>query len=163
VTAPAPHHTQPWRFVVVQQRRSAFLAAMRAAWTDDLLRDGFDEAAVVRRLRRGEVLHRAPALVVPCLLREGAHAYSDERRAAAEERMFVVSGGAAVQNLLISLAAHGLGACWVSSALFCAPTVRDVLDLPEDWEPLGTIGVGHPATAPLERPARDGSDFALRR
>ncbi len=163
VTAPAPHHTQPWRFVVVEQRREEFLAAMAEAWTADLRRDGFDEAAIARRLRRGDVLHRAPALVVPCLVRDGAHGYPDERRAAAEERMFVVSGGAAVQNLLISLAAHGLGACWVSSALFCAPAVRAVLDLPPDWEPLGTIGVGHPAAPPPDRPARDASDFTLRR
>jgi coenzyme F420-0:L-glutamate ligase/coenzyme F420-1:gamma-L-glutamate ligase len=153
-TAPAPHHTQPWRFVIVEQRREAFLTAMRAAWEADLRSDGFDAGAIERRLRRGDVLHRAPLLVVPCVTGDGAHPYPDERRRNAEERMFLVSGGAAVQNLLVSLAARGLGSCWVSSALFCADTVRDVLELPSDWAPLGTIGIGHPAGEPRPRPAR---------
>ncbi len=163
VTAPAPHHTEPWRFVIVEQRRAAFLAAMRAAWTADLRADGFDEASIERRLRRGDVLHRAPVLVVPCLVTDGAHPYPDPRRSAAEERMFLVSGGAAVQNLLISLAARGLGSCWVSSALFCAPAVRAVLDLPDSWQPLGTIGIGHPAADPPARPARSAEGFTVER
>jgi coenzyme F420-0:L-glutamate ligase/coenzyme F420-1:gamma-L-glutamate ligase len=163
VTAPAPHHTQPWRFVVVEQRREAFLDAMRQTWTDDLRADGFDEAAIARRLRRGDVLRRAPVLVVPCLLTDGAHAYRDERRNAAEERMFLVSGGAAVQNLLLSIAAHDLGGCWVSSALFCAPTVREVLDLPANWLPLGTVGIGHPAVEPPPRLPAAPEKFTLRR
>ena len=153
-TAPAPHHTQPWRFVVVEQRREAFLQAMREAWEADLRADGFDDGAIERRLRRGDVLHRAPYVVVPCVVGDGAHAYPDERRRAAEERMFLVSGGAAVQNLMVSLAARGLGSCWVSSALFCPDTVREVLDLSTDWAPLGTIGIGYPASDPAPRPAR---------
>jgi coenzyme F420-0:L-glutamate ligase/coenzyme F420-1:gamma-L-glutamate ligase len=163
ITAPAPHHTQPWRFVVVHERRATFLEAMREAWISDLRADGFDEGAIERRLRRGDVLHRAPVLVVPCLVTEGAHDYPDPARASAESRMFLVSGGAAVQNLLVGLAAHGLGACWVSSALFCPDTVRTVLELPETWQPLGTIGIGHPAADPPPRPPADPADFTLRR
>jgi coenzyme F420-0:L-glutamate ligase/coenzyme F420-1:gamma-L-glutamate ligase len=163
LTAPAPHHTRPWRFVVVADLRAAFLEAMREAWIADLRADGFDESSIERRLRRGDVLHRAPVLVVPCLLSEGAHDYPDPARASAEERMFLVSGGAAVQNLLIALSARGLGSCWVSSALFCPDTVRTVLDLPAGWQPLGTIGIGHPAADPPPRPPATAEDFTLRR
>jgi coenzyme F420-0:L-glutamate ligase/coenzyme F420-1:gamma-L-glutamate ligase len=161
VTAPAPHHTTPWRFVVVHERREQLLDAMRAQWEVDLRADGFTEEQVARRLARGDVLRQAPYLVVPLLDRTGAHAYPDPRRSAAEERMFVVAGGAAVQNLLVQLAVEGLGSAWVSSALFCPDVVRDVLDV--EGEPLGVIAVGHPATTPTERDPRDPEGFVLRR
>jgi len=152
VTAPAPHHTTPWRFVLVEERRTELLDAMTEQWAQDLRADGFTEGQVVRRLRRGDVLRRAPYLVVPLLVRDGAHAYPDERRQLAEERTFVVAGGAAVQNLLVQLAVEGLGSAWVSSALFCPDVVRRVLDV--EGEPLGVVAVGHPAAGPSERAPR---------
>jgi len=161
ITAPAPHHTTPWRFVLVEERRDALLDAMRDRWAEDLRKDGFSEESVAKRLSRGDVLRRAPYLVVPCLVRDGAHHYPDARRAAAEERMFVVAGGAGVQNLLVQLAVEGLGSAWVSSALFCPDVVQQVLDVP--WEPLGVVAVGHPAEPPTPRTDRDPSDYVVSR
>jgi coenzyme F420-0:L-glutamate ligase / coenzyme F420-1:gamma-L-glutamate ligase len=163
ITAPAPHHTTPWRFVVVERARDELLAAMAEAWRADLRGDGFDEESIARRLRRGDILRRAPALIVPCLVPDGAHAYPDARRSAAEERMFLVAMGAGVENLLVSLAAEGLGSCWVSSTLFCADVVRSVLSLPATWLPVGTVAVGHPAAPPPPRPPRPVGDYIVSR
>ena len=163
LTAPAPHHTTPWRFVVVEARRTALLDAMAARWAADLRADGFTDDQVQRRLRRGDVLREAPALVVPCLVRTGSHDYPDERRSRAEERMFLVAMGAGVQNLLVQLATEGLGSAWVSSTLFCPEVVRQVLDLEEDWEPMGAVAVGHPAAPAADRPPRDPADVVLQR
>jgi coenzyme F420-0:L-glutamate ligase/coenzyme F420-1:gamma-L-glutamate ligase len=77
--------------------------------------------------------------------------------------MFTVAVGAGVQNFLITLAAEGLGSCWVSSTLFCPEVVRQVLEVPESWQPMGAIGIGHPATAPSGRTGRDLAEFLLRR
>jgi coenzyme F420-0:L-glutamate ligase/coenzyme F420-1:gamma-L-glutamate ligase len=165
LTAPAPHHSTPCRFAVVAspQARTKMLDDMLAAWIADLRGDGFTEEQIARRVRRGEPLRRAPLIVVPCLVTDAAHTYPDERRAAAEREMFVVAAGAAVQNLLVALAVEGLGSCWVSSTMFCRPVAAAALGLPDGWEPMGAVGVGHPAASPPSRPPRDPAGFMLTR
>jgi coenzyme F420-0:L-glutamate ligase / coenzyme F420-1:gamma-L-glutamate ligase len=165
VTAPAPHHSTPWRFVVLESAaaRTALLDDMLTAWITDLRGDGFTEGQIARRVRRGEPLRRAPLLIVPCLHAEAAHEYPDDRRNAAEREMFLVAMGAAVQNLLVALAVEGLGSCWVSSTMFCRPVVTQALGLPPGWEPMGAIGVGHPAAPAPDRPPRDPSVFMVTR
>jgi dehydro coenzyme F420 reductase / coenzyme F420-0:L-glutamate ligase / coenzyme F420-1:gamma-L-glutamate ligase len=165
VTAPAPHHSTPWRFVVLESAaaRTALLDDMLAAWISDLRGDGFTEDQIARRVRRGEPLRRAPLLIVPCLHAEAAHRYPDDRRNAAEREMFVVAMGAAVQNLLVALAVEGLGSCWVSSTMFCRPVVSATLGLPDGWEPMGAVGVGRPAAPAPDRPPRDPAHFMITR
>ncbi|MFJ1787987.1 coenzyme F420-0:L-glutamate ligase [Streptomyces anulatus] len=161
VTAPAPHHTTPWRFVLLEsaESRTRLLDAMRDAWIEDLRRDGKSEESIAKRVRRGDVLRNAPYLAVPCLVMDGSHTYGDERRDTAEREMFVVAAGAGVQNFLVALAGERLGSAWVSSTMFCRSVVREVLSLPSSWDPLGAVAVGHAAGAPRERGVRDAEAF----
>jgi len=163
LTAPAPHHSEPWRFVILETAaaRAALVDAMREAWTADLRGDGFTPEQITRRLRRGDVLRLAPLIIVPCLVTDAAHEYPDERRNRSEQAMFTVSMGAAVQNLLVALAVDGLGSAWISSTLFCQDVAVRAMDLPEGWRPMGAIAVGHPAEQARPRPPRDPGDFLL--
>ncbi|WP_407286753.1 coenzyme F420-0:L-glutamate ligase [Streptomyces sp. BP-8] len=163
ITAPAPHHTTPWRFVLLESAevRRRLLDAMREAWIADLRADGKSPESIAKRVRRGDVLRNAPYLAVPCVVADGAHSYPDARRAAAEREMFLVAGGAGIQNFLVALAGEQLGSAWVSSTMFCRDVVRDVLGLPENWEPMGAVAIGRPAGAPKERPPRAADDFVV--
>jgi coenzyme F420-0:L-glutamate ligase / coenzyme F420-1:gamma-L-glutamate ligase len=165
LTAPAPHHSEPWRFVIVSSAaaRTALLDAMLEAWVADLRRDGFTDEQIARRTRRGQPLRDAPLIVVPCLETSAAHAYPDDRRWRAEQDMFTVSMGAAVQNLLVALAVENLGSAWISSALFCQDVAARALGLPAGWRPMGAIAIGTPASAPPPRPPRDPAAFTLTR
>ena len=163
-TAPAPHHTRPWLFAVLESgaAKRRLLGAMSEAWVRDLRGDGTTEEVIERRLRNSDaLLGRAPVLVVPAVRLEGAHSYPDEERASAEREMFLLSAGAAVQNLMLALHAQGLASCWVSSTLFCKEETRAALESSDEWLPMGTIACGPPpANEQPPRPEIEPGDFA---
>ena len=149
-TAPAPHHTRPWRFLrLTPPTRQRLLDDMAATWRRDLEADGLPAERIERRVARSDaVLREAPELLVPFVVLDGAHHYPDDRRRVAERDLFVLSGGAALQNLQVVLAGHGFGAAWISSTAFCPETVRASLDLDADWVPIGMVAVGRPTGPP---------------
>ncbi|MDV8000891.1 coenzyme F420-0:L-glutamate ligase [Rhodococcus sp. IEGM 1408] len=163
LTAPAPHHSTPIRFVRVSgDARTRLLDALRADWEADLRADGHSGDVLDRRMARGDLLRTSPELVLPFVDDSaGAHDYPDPRRSACEEAMFTVAGGAAVQSLLVALAARGLGSCWVGSTIFAAETTRRVLGLPGSWRPLGSVAIGVPADPVPEREPRPAGDAYL--
>ncbi len=95
LTAPAPHHTRPVRFVWLQTpaTRIRLLDRMRDKWRSDLSGDGRPADAVERRVARGQILYDAPEVVIPMLVPEGAHSYPDAARNDAEHTMFTVAVG----------------------------------------------------------------------
>ncbi|MGE5227158.1 MAG: coenzyme F420-0:L-glutamate ligase [Planctomycetaceae bacterium] len=154
-TAPAPHHTRPWLFVALDAPASkrALLAAIGDAWRADLRRDATPEDVIARRIARSDaVLGAAPTLIVPFVRFHGAHPYADADRAGAEREMFLLSGGAAIQNLLLGLHAQGLASCWISSTLFCQEETRALLGLDDGWHALGTVACGPMPQGGASRP-----------
>ncbi|MGO4614869.1 coenzyme F420-0:L-glutamate ligase [Nocardia sp. 2YAB30] len=162
LTAPAPHHTRPVRFVWLRKPglRAQLLEAMAEKWRADLAADGLAPERVERRIARGRILFDAPEVIIPFCVPDGAHDYPDERRRANERTMFTVAVGAAVQGLLVALATEGIGSCWIGSTIFAPELTRDILGLADDWNPLGAIAVGHPLEELSPRPVR-GVGFGL--
>ncbi|MEG8183553.1 coenzyme F420-0:L-glutamate ligase [Nocardia terpenica] len=157
LTAPAPHHTRPVRLVWVRDRalRERLLTTMADRWRADLSGDGLPADRVERRIGRGRILFDAPEVIIPFCVPDGAHDYPDERRRAAEQTMFTVAVGAAVQGLLVALATRGIGSCWIGSTIFAPEITREVLGLEKEWTPLGAIAVGYPTEELTPRDPRD--------
>jgi coenzyme F420-0:L-glutamate ligase/coenzyme F420-1:gamma-L-glutamate ligase len=158
-TAPAPHHTRPWLFVALRSAaaKQRLLGAMAEAWREDLRRDGALASTIERRLAASDaVLGAAPVLVVPFVRFAGSHRYADEERSSAEREMFLLSGGAAIQNLLLAFHAQGTASCWISSTLFCQEETRAALGIRDEWHALGIVAAGpKPAGAASPRPPLD--------
>jgi len=164
VPAPAPRRTTQMRFVLLNDEplKSRLLESMEDARRADLEQHGAARDGD-RRISGNQVLRKAPLLVVPCLVPDGVRTYPEAVHQKAEREMFLLAAGASVENLLIALAAEGLGSCWVGDALFCPEVVRHVLELPAQWEPMGAVAVGKPSSTPVPRRVRDAKHYIVRR
>ena len=155
--APAPHHSRPWRFVVVASAdaKHALADGMGDAWRRDLERDGLDPSRVDARI---DASHRkiesAPAVVLGCLTWDGLDRYPDARRQRAEHGMALLSLGAAVENLMLTATELGYASCWVAAPIFAPRAARDALGLDAGWLPHAMVLIGRaaPDYSPPVRP-----------
>lgn len=153
--APAPHHSRPWRFVVLDDdpSKDALAHGMGERWRRDLLGDGLDPAKVDALVAAShEKITRAPALVVGCLTSDGLDDYPDDGRRIAEWGLALLSLGAAVENLMLAVAADDWASCWVAAPMFCPTEARDALDLPTAWLPHALVTIGRPDPTYVGRP-----------
>lgn len=166
-TAPAPHHSRPWRFVEIgPESRLRLAEAMAAAWRADLEADREPPEVIERSLTRSRrQLAEAPLLLLACLELEGARRWPDRRRRRAERDMYMQSLGAALQNLLLAAHDRGLSGYLKGAPLFCQRAVADALGLPSGWEPAFLVLLGYPAEGfqPPPRPAIRQNDFLIER
>jgi F420 biosynthesis protein FbiB-like protein len=126
--APAPHHSRPWRFVVIDTTagKAALADGMGRAWRDDLEGDGVAPARIDELVDAShQRITGAPALVLGCLTWDGLDRYPDDARRRAEWGMALLSLGAAVENLMLAAADAGLASCWVAAPIFCPEAARD--------------------------------------
>ena len=154
-SAPAPHHSRPWRFVVVHSddAKQRLAEGMGASWRADLGADGVDPARIDELVSRShEKIIEAPALVLGCLTWDGLDRYPDADRQRAEWGMALLSLGAAVENLMLAAAASNLASCWVAAPIFCPEAARDALGLAEHWLPHALVMVGYPDPDYVGRP-----------
>ena len=138
--APSAMNSQPWRFVVVQDKivRQQIADGARAAWegfardmSDDQTAPGF--RAVEQWAMTG--LAQAPVIIVLC---------GDTEVLPLEQMGSSIFPAA--QNILLAANALGLGSLMSNLPIF-APggTFAKVLGLPEHIIPLATLPIGYPA------------------
>ena len=166
VQAPAPHHSSPWRFALLDsaEEKARLATDMGAAWQADLTADGLPSDRIEAILSRSDGLLRStPLLTVCCADMSRSHDYPDDRRRLAEWSLFAHSVGAALQIYMTALAESGVASCWISAPVFCREQVQRALSLPAEVEPHALVLVGYasPDYHPRPRPAPDPRAYIL--
>ncbi|MDX1415913.1 MAG: nitroreductase family protein [Candidatus Promineifilaceae bacterium] len=162
--APSAHNRQPWRFAVLTelQDKQRLAEAMGEQLRRDRMKDGDPREAVEKDVARSfQRITGAPVVIGLFLSMVDMDRYPDARRRKAEETMAVQSVAMAAQNLWLMAHAQGLGACWLCAPLFVPELVRDVLQLPRDWQAQGLMTLGWPAEEKVKgrRPWREAVRF----
>ena len=161
--APSGSNMQPWVFVVVDddEKRAAISSALRETFENSparqLVEAGENSDDKTQRLMlKGarsffSKLEKAPALIIPCLY-QLASPTPDPASLLAGSSIYT-----AVQNIMLSARALGLGTVMTTAQGMIEPTLRQVLNLPEDAHPVAFIPIGYPDAnfGPTKRKALD--------
>jgi nitroreductase len=138
----APNHyaTRPWRFhVFMDDGRARLLAAYEA----------FAQETGQSAERMRAKLYPAPCTIIVSCVPNRTH----PKVQLLEEQLAV---GAAVENLMLALAAAGIGSIWTTGRLIDAPQVRDLIGLVEPDSSIiaiVTVGIADPQRPPPARAA----------
>ena len=93
---------------------------------------------------------------------DGLRKFPDEKRQKCERDLAMQSLGAAIQNLLLTAHATGLGACWFCAPGFCKETVQKVLGIPDSVEPEAFVIMGYSAETPSVPPKKPLEEYCFR-
>jgi len=139
--APSSHNRQPWRFAVISSptAKAQLADRMGQRLKSDRLREVDRIEEIDRDVQRSrQRINTAPVVIIVCM----SSIDLDEAR---ERLMAIQSVAASIENVLLAAHEAGLGACWMAAPLYCPDVVREVLQLPDDWEAQALITVGYPA------------------
>jgi nitroreductase len=149
--APSGSNTQPWVFVVVDDRDklAAIAAALREVSSNiEGLRGMLDNAddiedKTTRLMLQGAraffgELERAPALIIPCLYGLSSPT-NDPTSLLAGSSIYM-----AVQNLMLAARGVGLGTVMTTAHEMVDKPLRELLAIPQDAHPVALIPIGFP-------------------
>lgn len=164
--APSPVNLQPWAFVVITApeltaRIARYLVEVQETC---VFRDLLDLPASYTERLMGlyEGFDRTPCFVLLCLQPKAAFARPEDE--AVLRQWYLVSLGAAMENLMIAAAALGLGTRWFGGFALDRPdgatdtggaALKQMLGIPDDVELIAATPLGYHDEPPKSRPVQD--------
>lgn len=164
--APSINNSQPWRFIVLRERKLLRqMGEAVSAKIDEL----FPDAELPRRQSQKNQMDRlstffTQAPTVVALVMGPYEAVVDhlldksriDRDQLTEIRRYpnLQSIGAAAQNFLLAAHAQGYGACWLSGMLVARAELEEILGIKAPYTLASCIALGYPADRPVEVPRK---------
>jgi nitroreductase len=134
--APSAGNLEPWKFVVVK-------------------RDDLKQELAAAAFEQG-FIETAPICIVVCAEPQRSASRYGERGA---NLYCIQDSAAAVQNILLTATAYGLGSCWVGA--FDEARVNQILGLGPNFKPVAILPIGYAAEEPMEIPRRSVEETTL--
>ncbi len=162
VAAPSPVNLQPWAFVVVtDSTMTAKVARYLLEVQETRVFNEFMDMPASRTERMMgfyEGFDGTPCFVLLCLQPKAVFARPEDE--AVLRQWYLVSLGAAMQNLLIAATALGLGTRWYGGFALDndgAP-LKELLGIPAEVEIIAATPLGYHDEQPKPRPVQDRAD-----
>jgi nitroreductase len=142
--APSAANRQPWELIVVEDED-----------TKTSIRDGFlaeaarhDEAYQAVSGKQADLL-LAPVLIAVCGTPAAKARFINAASLPepARDELFLLSMGAAIQNLLLAAASLGLSTTWMARPAR-VPAIAEILGVPEDVQLVAIVAVGYGSDEP---------------
>lgn len=163
--APSAINQQLWHFTVIQNQ--VLLSELNRSAKEVAAQ--FDDEHI-RKLGENEklnIFYGAPTVILVSGKKGGLQAGSDIGTAAREllledSSLVKADCAAATQNMLLAAESLNLGACWVNLTIFAFASekgqqFRQQLQLPEGYNPLYSVIVGHKKLKQANAPVRKGN------
>jgi len=115
--APSGSNKQPWKFIIV---------------TDPEVKEKLQKAC-----KNQPFISQAPAAIVAC-----GYDVNYNRGGYMGDKTFLVDVSIAFTHLILAARAEGLGTCWLGD--FENSGVKDLLDIPDDWDVVAVTPLGYP-------------------
>jgi nitroreductase len=137
IWAPNHYHTEPWRFIVMVGEGRRVLGRAYAEIATEGAEAHSPEELELLRNKNEQKAYRAPVIIA-------AAASPMQDKSQTEE---IAAVHAAIQNMLLTAHALGLGAVWRTGEPAYHPKMRKALGLNEEEHIAGFIYVGYPDMA----------------
>lgn len=153
--SPSVHNSQPWRFVVLEDRSivNALVSTMMSR--SDSLLAGFDIIAK----ETARIILGAPVVIVvynACDLSRRVQKF-EEPYFSVTQLSEVQSISAAIQNMLLAAHCFGLGSAWLTSPLFFNKEVTDILKIKGTL--IAILTFGHSAAPVIKTKRKELKEF----
>lgn len=166
IRAPSGENLQPWRFIVIKDpeiKETIGKFSVQAAqehFTARILelekrfagiQDKERRETIIKSLTSGSRMRfigTAPLLIVACADKDAPS--------------YIQGVSAAIENMLLTAHALGLGGCWTTLSLLI-PETKDalykLLEIPTNIEIIAVISLGYPSRVPRLRPRKSIDEF----
>ena len=167
--APSACNSQCYHFIVVKDKAMLEQIALETEKGTEEFYSDCDEEYIARRKKQITFFKKAPLVIfvyltkmnyyeprsVQCYVDKG-YDYNDMMSMMGYPD--VLSVGAAVENMLLTIHSKGLGACWMNDPIVSADKISALLGVNPDYRLLSVIPVGKSAYTPRPLPSKTVDD-----